>query len=303
MYELKIEGTIYEIKAGVLTKIKIGDVVYELRQGSIQTTMDDFKSPTPPPQQQSAIEFPSGYNGYKYSGKDRGNIIGKTSLLHIYENVCKDVKEALTNGAPTEKLVSIMKEYYPEPKRKSLISYIYAYRRWIMGSKKRSTKTDDIKGEKIGRFAHCSIFKNIYDQIKIEMDKGKTVKEMMPTMKPFYPEAKEDTIENYTGCYRSFIKQKMGTYHTPISSKRRRSKPKDAIGFDEVYQVWIKPPLYDQIKACVAKLDFVATSKSIADELKTPIDKVRAYLHYLTEKKVVYWKKDKSKVVVYHLLP
>ncbi len=294
MQEMKIEGTLYEVKAGVPTKIRIGEVIYDIRVSGMQGTLDDQYEQ---PQEQKPLE------SFRPEPKiDLGKSLGYSAPIYIHSNVVSNLKEAKRNGLSKDDLIKVVKLFYPSIKRKSLISYYHAYMRWI-----EKGNGSLPKGEKIGRITHCTIFKKIHQKIKSAISSGKSLDEMMDIMGQYYPEAKRTSLEVYTNCYVRYIKNKGSK---KVSNEKKSTKkrwrpraPENAIGYDETYSKWVTSDVYDKVKSVVSKPDFVATSKSVSQETNLPIEEVRPALHYMVEKKEIFWKKNKDHIPIYHLLP
>jgi hypothetical protein len=81
--------------------------------------------------------------------------------------------------------------------------------------------------------------------------------------------------------------------------KYRRSKPKGAHGFLKDRDIWIYNDEYDAVKRAVHKFNFVATSKSIAQETGLNLGRIGHVLLYLRKRNEIYLTRNGT-IPIYH---
>lgn len=211
--------------------------------------------------------------------KDKGQIIAELSNNKIYSNVLNDLKDAIDRGIVGGELVDIIAGYYPHSIHKSHKVYLSAYKRYIGG------EVPDVFGIDKGKVLEYDSTTPIYDKILNEIRQGGSDIEVL---RKYYPKSKLKSLERYVYSYKRFLSGKM-------DEPKRKRLPKEYIGRDDAYGL-VRRDVYDAVKKAVSKWNFIATTKSLAEETGFAEQQVRSALHLLEKKHKIYRKYDKGKL-------
>lgn len=312
MKELKIEAIIKEMRNGQITCIECDGDLYEVKSISskkieprrIEPNIEPFTKSETPIQESVDIEtFPV---------KDKGELLGRYKTNPIYKNVLDFVKETLSNGKVFTDVKKQMESFFPNMKPSTHEVYFWAHKAYLKnGSVPVQTKLDkipydELKGNALFRIGHNTGYTKVYEELKPLLDRDAPKSEMIDLIAKYYPQSKSTSHQVYLGSYKQYHRSLSNPTQIENKSKRKKykkRKPSDAVGFDKTYGTWIKTDDYINTKRALHKFGFVATVKSIAEEIRQSEQRVRAVLHYMIKEKEIYKKKSKNRTVVYKLLP
>lgn len=287
---IEVKAIIWEVKEGNPTKIKALNTIFiPEKQDTPQPT--NINKPEPiqtikilPTTTTEDIPEPLINDTPNY---DKGKIISKSRNNLIYENVLKEVKEGIEKNESQTELMDRITPYYPENKPSSVKVYLYIHKKFIEDKKfllPENIKTEE-KGNRITSFLATPIFTNILERVKLCDNK----KEMIKIVKTYYPTLKKKSVEKYAHVYYRYINEALYSQKTLVPKKQRKSRrPKDAVGKDDVYNIWIMQDEYNKVKRAINKWGFKATTQSISDVTGIRQNRVRAILHMLQKKHEVY---------------
>jgi hypothetical protein len=212
-------------------------------------------------------------------------------------------------------MIEYLKKWYPNTKEGTRAVYYSSYRRHINGEEgtkkrdykkveKKEVEEPSVQTGKLATISGVTIYQSVLDKIFDGMKKGIP---MLKVIRKEYPHITSKSVGKYACCYRSYIRKNVSTngdeqfFRRRKQRKRRRKKPKDAIGFDKTYKVWIRQDNYDLIIRALRKYDFRATTKNIAEETRLPAHKISATLHYMIDNDMAYRTYDSNKMeYLYH---
>jgi len=152
------------------------------------------------------------------------------------------------------------------------------------------------KGKAIDRKHHTTIYDNVLNEIKDCVSPS----EIEDIIQKYYVGNKPTSIRAVASVYRKYIENHEEQQKPNRKRRYTRRKPKDSVGFDKTYGVWIKKDHYLSVKKILHRYMFKATTKTISEETKIPLSRVSATLHYLIDKKEAYMKYDEDGFPEYH---
>lgn len=301
---LKIKAIIWEIKEGKPTKLKALGIIFVPEeksepqiiklQGNIKRIDQEQEEITHIKEEKTEVELNQTEISYTEENKDKGRRIANIGATYIFENVLAEVKDGISKDEGVDQLISRIAPYYPNNKPTSHGVYLSAHRRFLeIDQSKLEVSTKD-KGEKVITETGIPIFTNIIEDIKAC---NTNIQEMENVISKYYPDMKEKSIKRYVYDYRKNIGGDISpkVYNMPNiqkTKKRRRRKPKDAIGRDDTYHIWILQDEYDSVKKAINKWGFTATTESIVDVTGLKAGRVRASLHWMLKKHEIYMSRD-----------
>lgn len=185
------------------------------------------------PRSELEIEEPMQVEGYRVSGTDKGKVMAKTVTISIYENVFNDVKRHVEendmhiNNAIVK---SIIKNYWPNIKRKSVNSYATIYRAFVRKTLNMPVNkcTGIEKGVKLGMVKHTPIFAGVIHDIEKGMSSGEKYIDLMKRVEKYYPGCTESTYRTYVNHYKRWIKGN-NEKQKPIKQERKAYSNRDGI--------------------------------------------------------------------------
>jgi len=240
--------------------------------------------------------------------QDRGKVVGHLNKLNICENVLNEISEGINQGNQQENLTSIIKKYYPNTSYATKRTYLSIYRRFL--GHPQITKQGTDRGKIVSRIKGTPIHEKVLKDISEEYQKGNL--DFEPILKRYYPDLTINSIRRYAYSYRKYFDIEIGrgerinkTFFRPrktIPKKRRRKKqkPKEAVGFCKTYKTWITKEEYQKVKSAINSWNFVATTQSVSKKTGIPEQRIRATLRYLVDKHEAYWKRNEDSIPIYH---
>jgi len=147
------------------------------------------------------------------------------------------------------------------------------------------------KGKVIGHCGTTCIYENVYNTVHNMLSLNKSRREIKERLKKFYPGIKAVSIDAYFTVHKNFKPKK-------VKRKYKKRRPKNKVGFDKSYQVWIDKEKYEKVKKALHKWNFVATTESLVKETNLSLYEVNAILHYMRDHNKIFRKK-KGRVYTY----
>jgi len=133
------------------------------------------------------------------------------------------------------------------------------------------------------------------------MEDGKTeTKDLVGIVKKYYKFNKDSSHKTIVSVYRTYVQLSKGQEVKKPVKKYKKRRPKNSVGFDKTYGIWIKEEHYRLVTKALHKYGFKSTTKSIVHETRIPQGRVTATLHYMISKREAYMKYDKEGSPVYH---
>jgi len=151
------------------------------------------------------------------------------------------------------------------------------------------------KGKKIGKCGTTCIYENVYNTVQNMLALKKSKTEIKERLKKFYPGVRAVSIDTYLTIHKNF---KPNVKKEVKKRKHKKRRPKNKIGYDKSYHLWIDKEKYERVKKALHKWNFEATSESLVGEANVSLHEVNAILHYMRDHNKVFRKK-KNKVYVY----
>jgi len=258
---------IWEVSQGQVTKIKINDLIYNLRQ------------------EQETGEF-----------REKGNIIDTVSNVSIYKNVLEDVAQELITK-PNPDVVNVLKNFF-DMKTSSLTKYEWGYKKYLslnddrfrdIVKPRKQQKVNPELGEVVHQYNHNSVYQNVLDDFRDAIKNNRSVNKVL---KSYFPKHKRSTLKTYISLYKRYLREFENTQTTliPTNNKnngRRRKHsqrpPSDAYGFDSTYGTWVLNDEKEMIKRMLNKVEFNYKPTVTELEKRTGLkpQRIRACLHLL----------------------
>lgn len=300
---LKVKARIWEIKKGKPTKLKALGIIFvseeesetQIQEQKQEKIISDKENET---ETETETELVQTEIFQLKDAKDKGKKIGHIGTNSVFENILADVKEGISRSEEIAQLTARIAAYYPNTMPSSHGVYLSAHRRFLESNTLKPEIFAEDKGERVATESGVPIFANILEKIKLC---GNDTQEMEKIISEYHPDIKEKSVEKYVYSYRKNIGGGISpkSYTRGTKKRRRRRKPKGAIGKDDTYNVWIMPDEYNNVKKAINKWGFTATTESIMDVTGLKDGRVRAVIHWMLKKHEIYMTRDKH-VPTYH---
>ena len=249
----KVVAKIYEVKNGQVTGLE-----YPPDSGRFfdSRLLEKIKSPQGT---EFAVEKKSDFvlkaeevkQPQRYTSRtDKGNLIVKTATISIYENVFNDMKQNIEENnmnIDNRAMRNIIKNYWPNIKRKSVNSYAAIYCTYVkkvlnMSVTKLGSKG---KGERLGIVRNTPIFANVVRDIKSGILVGEKYMDLMKRVEKYYPGCTVSTYRTYVNHYKHWV-AKGG--NQPKPKKERQTYPsRDGIDRGKIIGKIGNMRIYDKI--------------------------------------------------------
>jgi uncharacterized protein YqfB (UPF0267 family) len=313
---LKIEGTIFEVAEGKITKIKIGDEFFvplkiptkiTRKEQSLEKFFDekehepDFGPEAPLIAEAEVV--------VSEEAPDKGPKVTTIQHTPIYRNIMKDIQEAIEERGTTspKELYDVIRKYYPNATDNTIKTYASQHKNYVLRSVRVPGSENKLKGKVIRYVSGVCIYDNVLSRIKEAVGNNASIEQLRNILKEYYPNVKPLTVKKYVGAYRKAIvlrEPESKFLHKKKRRRRRRRKPsKDCVGFDKTYKTWVRQSEVDDVKRGIltVKFNYVPTFDNIIEETGMKSERARAALSYLINKGIVTKKYLENHTTAYYL--